>query len=362
MSIGEIGKNELLVEKEGLKIPESPSEISAEWLNSVLFPGASNKEIISIELDSSFGPWSLLGKAVRVKIDYAASGCGPGSVIVKFQVSTSEPKREGEIYQLLSEDKTGYIPQLYGIFGNGNLVLEDMTPTHSVLKKDLNISQIQNVISTLAGLQSKFYGDARVPKYDLSHFVNAIRINMESWDEFKKRYQERLGGEADAFEWITNNPEAVSSHYNSSPSSLSHGDVNKANLLFPNDGSDKPILIDWQLSAQRVIPFDLCYFMVKQLAVEQRREHEDALLKKYYGLLGDGIKASYSFDRMVLDYRACVTRSMLSAVMRVGPRFEGQPDRFEKADELAVRVIEAARDLKPVEAMQELRGIKNDKK
>ncbi|EKE21789.1 MAG: hypothetical protein ACD_7C00126G0013 [uncultured bacterium] len=338
-----------------MKIPKSPSEITAEWLNSVLFSKTSNSEIASIEIDKDFGPWSLLGKAARVKINYVTSGCEPKSVIVKFQVSVSEPKREGEIYSLLFEEKVSYIPRIYGKFGNGNLVMEDMTSTHSVLKNDLTISQIQNVVVILADLQTRFFDDSRVPKYDLSHFVNAIRINMQSWDIFKKRYQDQLGSEAADFEWILKNPEVVSSHYNSNPSSLSHGDVNKANLLFPNDGSNAPIFIDWQLSAQRVIPFDLSYFIVKQLTVEQRRKYEKDLLKEYYEMLGDKIKASYSFNHLVLDYRACVTRSMLSAVMRVGPRFENQPNRFKKADELATRVIEAVRDLKPIEAIQELK-------
>ncbi|KKP68484.1 MAG: hypothetical protein UR66_C0005G0031 [Candidatus Moranbacteria bacterium GW2011_GWE1_35_17] len=338
-----------------MKIPKSPAEITAEWLDSVLFSKTSNSEIASIEIDKDFGPWSLLGKAVRIKISYTTSGCEPKSVIVKFQVSVSEPKREGEIYSLLFEEKVLCVPRIYGEFGNGNLVMEDMTPTHSVLKDDLTITQIQNVVSTLADLQTRFFDDSRVPKYDLSHFVNAIRINMQSWDIFKKRYQDQLGNESADFEWILKNPEVVSSHYNSNPGSLSHGDVNKANLLFPNDGSNSPIFIDWQLSAQRIIPFDLCYFIVKQLTVEQRRKHENALLKEYYELLSDKIKASYSFNHLVLDYRACVTRSMLSAVMRVGPRFENQPNRFKKADELATRVIEAVRDLKSIEAIQELK-------
>ena len=45
---------------------------------------------------------------------------------------------------------------------------------------------------------------------------------------------------------------------------------------------------------------------------------------------------------------------MLSAVTRMGPKFESQPNRFEAADKLATRVIEAVRELKPVEAIQEL--------
>jgi aminoglycoside phosphotransferase (APT) family kinase protein len=233
--------------------------------------------------------------------------------------------------------------------------MEDMTPTHSVIKNDLTLSQIRNVISTLADVQSRFWRDSRVPKYDLSHYVNSININMgQSWDVFKDRYQEKLGKETTAFEWMLKNPEIVASHYNSNPTILSHGDVNVSNLLFPSDGSDRPILIDWQLAAQRIIPFDLSYFLVKSLTVKQRREHEDMLLKEYYALLADQIRSSYTFDRLILDYRACATRSMLSATMRVGPRYDSYPNRFEAADELATRVIGAVRDLKPVDAIEEL--------
>lgn len=341
--------------KNTIETPESPSEITLEWLKNILKQEQLGSDIISFEIDKDFGPWSLLGKAIRVKLDYGTAKHGPQSVIVKFQVSTSKPEREGEVYQLLTEGNFHPTPHLYGTFGNGNLILEDLTLSHSVLKEDLTISQIENVVTSLADLQKRFFGDSRIPKYDLSHFVNAVPIHMESWDIFKERYRKQLGAEAAAFEWISENPEIVSSHYNSNPSSLSHGDVNSSNLLFPKDGSDQPIFIDWQLSAQRVIPFDLSYFIVKQLTVEQRREHEEALLKKYYELLSDEMKVNYPFDRLVLDYRACLTRSMLSAVMRVGSRFSGQPNQFELADKLANQVIEAVKDLKPIEAIKELK-------
>jgi len=71
-------------------------------------------------------------------------------------------------------------------------------------------------------------------------------------------------------------------------------------------------------------------------------------------LLSNTIRADYAFDRLVLDYRTCLTRSMLSAVTRLGLKFNSHPNRFEAADTLATRVIEAVRDLKPVEAIEEL--------
>jgi hypothetical protein len=103
-----------------------------------------------------------------------------------------------------------------------------------------------------------------------------------------------------------------------------------------------------------VLPFDISRLLACSLKVEQRQKHEDRLLNEYYKLLPDHIKTSYSFERFFLDYRACLTRSMLSAVMAVGPRFDSRPDKFEDADVKARRVITAVKDLKPVDAIQEL--------
>jgi hypothetical protein len=342
-----------------MKIPESPSEISVEWLREMLINESSANKIVSIEIDKNFGPVSLLGKVVRVIINYAEEVTEPKSLIVKFQVSCSDKKRESVIYQLLGEAEVPFVPRLYGVFGKGNLVLEDLSFTHSVIDKnqDLTIKQIRNVVAILADINSRFYGDSRVPKNDISHFVNSININMEEgWDIYKNRYQEQLEEAASDFEWMWQNREIVSAYYNSGPATLIHGDVNRGNLLFSNDGSDKPILIDWQLSGQKVLPFDLAYFIIQRLTVAQRRKHENELVREYYNLLPEYIHAEYSFDHLMLDYRACVTRTMLSSVTGVGPKFSSRLDQFERADAGAARVIAAVKDLKPVEAIQELQA------
>ncbi|MDD4332850.1 MAG: DUF1679 domain-containing protein [Patescibacteria group bacterium] len=338
-----------------IETPQSPSEITVEWLKTIL-PQKISNEIISIEADEKFRPNGHLGKIEKININYAVQNQNPGSVIIKFQ-KCSNPKKEAEIYQLLENAGVSYIPHLYGKFGEGNLVLEDLSSTHSV-QETFTIDQIRQVLSLLADLDSRFWGDSKIPKDNLSHFVNSININFEKgWNKFKNRCEKELGGEIADFEWMWKNREIISSYYNSSPTTMCHGDVNRSNLLFPNDKKNKPILIDWQLSGQKVLPFDLSYFLVKALTVEQRREYEENLLEEYYNLLPEKIKSNYSYSDFILDYRACATRSMLSAVTKFGPIFENDFSN-EAADNLSKRVIEAVRDIKPIEAIQELRKYK----
>ena len=338
-----------------IKSPESPSEITLEWLKTMI--PETLGEVTSIEPDEEFKPGGHLGKLEKIRINHSSQDCETESVIVKFQ-KCSDPKNEAKVYQLLKDADVSYIPHLYGKFGNGNLVLEDLSSTHSVAE-DLNIDQVRQVIGLLADVNGKFFGDDSVPKNDLLHFVNSININFEkSWEKFKNRYEEKLGNEISDFEWMWKNREIVSGHYNSNPTTLCHGDVNRSNILFPNDSSNNPVLIDWQLSGQKVLPFDISYFLVKALSVEQRREHEYVLLKEYYELLPENIRSSYSFDIFMLDYRACTTRSMLSAVTKFGPIFE-KDFSYDSADNLFDRIIEAIRDYKPIEAIQELKTIKS---
>ena len=114
------------------------------------------------------------------------------------------------------------------------------------------------------------------------------------------------------------------------------------------------MLIDWQLAGRGLAANDISFFLVKSLTIRERRQNEKSLLLYYYKLLPENIQAVYSFNKFRLDYRACLTRSMLSAIMLVGPKFADLPDRYQLADTIAARVIAAVQDLDPVSAFNEL--------
>jgi aminoglycoside phosphotransferase (APT) family kinase protein len=211
------------------------------------------------------------------------------------------------------------------------------------------------VLAILAEIHGSFWGDPRVPTFEPERFAGVIDYNMrQCWEPFARRYGERLGGAADAFQWMWRNAEIVSAHRLSEPSTLFHGDVHAENLLFADDLGSSPTLIDWQLAGRGLAANDVSFLLVKSLAVRERQANEERLLHDYYGLLPERAQADYGYNRFRLDYRACVTRSMVSAVMLVGPRFADRPDRYDLADVLAERVIAAVRDLDPVGAFREL--------
>jgi aminoglycoside/choline kinase family phosphotransferase len=275
-------------------------------------------------------------------------------VIVKFQARRSD--WEARIYGLLSEAGVRSVPRLLGSFEHGTLVMEDLSPMRSGTQlAGCTLQQAQDVLAILAEIHGRFWGDPWVPSVPAERFAAVIDVNMtQCWHLFRNRYRELLGDAAAGFGWMWNNAGTVAAHRLSKPTTLFHGDVHAENLLFGGEGKRGPVLIDWQLAARGLATNDLSFFLVKSLTVDERRANEERLLWGYYGMLPERARATYAFRRLKLDYRACVTRSMVSAVMLVGPRFADRPDRYELADALAARVIAAVRDLDPVGAIREL--------
>lgn len=334
--------------------PESASDISVDWLKSVLPWERPECQLLSVEVESDFGGPSLLGRIARVVLRYTEQGCGPASVVVKFQLRESD--WEARIYQLLTEAGAPSVPEMFGAFERGTLILEDLSPARPGSQVEgCTLQQVREVLSILADIHGRFWDDQRVPSIPPAQFASVIDYNMEQcWEPFQARYQDILGEAASDFEWMWRNASTVSAHRLSEPSTLFHGDVHAENLLFNEDGENAPVLIDWQLAGRGLASNDLSFFLVKSLTVSERRANEERLLQDYFGMLPEQVRVTYGFDSFVLDYRACVTRSMLSAVMLAGPRFTDRPDRYDLADALATRVIAAVEDHKPADAFNEM--------
>jgi hypothetical protein len=341
------------VEEVVLRIPKSASAITLDWLRDALPWEPAACKPVSAEIEPDAGGPSLLGRVARVRLGYAAPGCGPPSLIVKFQARPSD--WEAQIYRLLSEHDTLAVPRLLGASARGTLVLEDAAPLRAGDQVDgCRLPQARDVLAVLAEIHGHFWGDPRVPAMAPSKFAAAITVNMaQCWDPFRHRYRAMLGDVADTFVWMWRHPKTVAAHRLSEPATLFHGDVHAENLLFGEAGTP-PVLIDWQLASRGLAANDVSFFLVKSLSVEDRWAHEAQMLADYYASLPERVHNDYGFDRLTLDYRACVTRSMVSAVMLVGPRFADRPDRLALADLLARRVIAAVRDLDPVGALHTL--------
>ncbi len=76
------------------------------------------------------------------------------------------------------------------------------------------------------------------------------------------------------------------------PRTIVHGDFRADNLLF---GPAGPVVLDWQTCSYGPAASDLAYFLASSLTVPARRQHEQALTRRYHeALTGRGVTLSWS--------------------------------------------------------------------
>ena len=113
-------------------------------------------------------------------------------------------------------------------------------------------------------------------------------------------------------------------------------------------GADTITMIDFQLSTRHVGAWDVCNLLAASITPELRREHEGALLQRYYNRVSElaGDKpgfAGYSLDRLWYDYRASLLQQGVAQV--ITSNLQGGNERgTELLEQLHMRPLLAAID------------------
>lgn len=152
-------------------------------------------------------------------------------------------------------------------------------------------------------------------------------------DRFDARFLDVnvLGPLGDAIPSEARDPDRLASAYRTvvaraataTPWVVLHGDAHVGNILLDADG--RPVLVDWQLVQRGGWYMDVGYHLGSSLPVEERRTHEDELLRHYLSCLaGHGIDApSFETARSLIGlglihgmFLWSITRQVDSAVIK----------------------------------------------
>ncbi len=294
----------------------------------------------------------ILGNLYKIELRRSNQLSKKCDVIYKNQCC-SDKLRESIVYDLLSESFKDLIPQKICDFQNGDIVIENLKNCKSGKIIDgCNISDAKNILSGIAKIHSFFWDQSKIPVDSYNQFAGILKYNLdENWESYIKRYSLLLGNAEKDFKWLLNNSKTASLILHEGKT-LTHGDLHLENIMFSE--SEKIYFIDWQLASKRSPAFDISFFLIQNVDSEIRKKHENELLEHYYNNLPANIKSDYSFRIFILEYRACLTRSMMSSVMMIGKRFAHKENQMDDADIIANRVIHAVKELKPIEAIEEL--------
>jgi len=352
---------------------DRPDDLSAGWVTAALRHSGLDVEVAEV----AFSPIGTgqMADSFRLELSYAATGPGvkaPDSVVVKMQAADALSREAGargayetevRFYTELAPTLSMRTPECYHAVGPDEdsrfaLVLEDLAPAEQGDQlRGCRIDQAQSAVVDLAGLHGPRWCDPalfdlawmRRIAEPLAEVVQALVIDNTA--RFIEHYGPRVS-EADASvlrtfaersgRWLSERNERFAPI---------HGDYRLDNLLFATPAGGNPVaIVDWQTAEIGLPGRDLGYFLGNSLLPEDRRKHEQALVRSYHEALLEHDVADYSLDECFDDYRYGQFQGpLITVIASVGLTHTERGDDMFMA--MSSRACEAIRDLESLELL-----------
>jgi aminoglycoside/choline kinase family phosphotransferase len=351
-----------------IRCPRALTDIDAAWLGDALQQRYPGVEVLTTEIvDLTQGTSTRM----RLRARYADNGATtpPKALFAKsaFENGFRDMMTAAGIYEAevrafseLLPNVNARTPALYASAvdetdGQFLLIMEDMVDAGISWYPPggpISVDEAEKVLAGMATWHAPFWDDPALngrawlptPQESAKHdttkmFVQTgIQLLQENWSN---SLPEVAGAEelVTAFDTLM---EASSE----APRTLLHGDPHLGNLG-RIDG--EPVFLDWQVIRRGHAALDLSYFLSMSLEIEDRRAHEEQLLRDYLDRrtsLGGGEE---SFDSLWASYRAQSLYGLL--VWAATPEFM-QPSTVTVP--YVTRALAAFDDLDTLEAIRAL--------
>ncbi|MEE3327302.1 MAG: phosphotransferase [Myxococcota bacterium] len=313
--------------------------MTTEWLGQIL--GANLSGFESEALGEGAG---LLGLLIRVTPQYTSdSAGGPSSLIAKFPTPTAENRvvaetfdmygRELRFYARLANQTAARTPDVYCAEYDGEssdfaLLIEDLSVYRAGDQREgANLKDAERAIDQIVKLHSTWWDQteieelAWIPIQDNPVQCAGMTQGFAAgWDVFLDKFGDVLpSGKQRAFSQIGPQTDSCLRRLCSGTRTVVHGDFRLDNLFFGvDDDADQVAMFDWQGISRSCGPQDLGYFLSQSLQSEVRKDHHDALVRRYWDGLCDAGIQGYSFERCWEDYRCAVLYLFTYAVVIAG--------------------------------------------
>ena len=345
-------------------IPTS-SSLTAEWLSNILAKAGHKNSDVS-HFDTEIIGTGQMGKCIRIKLNYNASNHdGPATLVAKFPSDDANSratsagigayKKEVAFYRDFQPRLTIETPKCYfaDIEENGDdfaLILADLAPAEqgNQLEGCLPVL-VHKAISQVVGLHAPSWNNDEMLQHRLA------KVSQKRLDGDKALYNKAIGPFIEEFSPRLSKAQcdifqqAADSTYplfapRVGNTSLVHTDFRLDNLMIDPTGAQAEIsVVDWQTYSAGNPLADVAYFIASSLTVEERREHEESIVRGYHQQLQEcGVK-EYSWDQCWMDYRLGAFSGFLVAV--IASVFVKKTDRGDKmftlmADRLSQQAID----------------------
>jgi hypothetical protein len=359
-------------------LPPTTVDATAEFVTDALRAGAiidAATSVSEVEHEPIGEGVGIVGQLARLQLRYKGAAAGaPGTVILKLPSQFPENRaigdhfnfyeREGRFYQQLRDKLSIRTARCYwnhiDVEANSyGLLLED-------LGQRTMISQISGADHVRAGqaLQALavVHGTSwSSPTLDSLAWMPRLDdpVNLAAGQSYRDAWplcEERVGRDLPpgAVE-LAQRTQAVFEdllrvEVAEAPLTICHGDFRADNLMF-DDGApehDRVAVLDWQISYRGPAISDVAYFLCQSLTIEERRAHEQALVRGWYDALTaalGGDPVDYPFELAWDQYRRATLGTTVYPVTAVGAMDPANERGRELLLAMAARSFTAALDL-----------------
>jgi len=294
---------------EPLLIPSVPSDITAEWLGDALRPHGA--DVVAVDLVDVH---EVTNTHVKVHATYAGASSVPSDLFVKMPpldparreaiAQTDMGRREAQFYSDLAPTVRLRVPACFASEFDPTtrdfvLVLEDIVAGGSTIS-DGTVGVAPDsaavALEELAHLHGRFADvgvrDAEVPwvpraKHASSYGERLLQIAL---DEHRDRLQPDFATLAELY---IERGDELQALWHSGPNTVIHGDPHLGNLF---DDHGRTGFLDWGIVNVSSPMRDASYFITMAMGIEDRRAHEEALLRQYLDAHNALAPVAISFD------------------------------------------------------------------
>ncbi|MGA0863897.1 MAG: oxidoreductase family protein [Ilumatobacteraceae bacterium] len=314
-----------------MPVPMSADQLDAPWLTEALRHAghlAADESVSSLRRTVIGEGIGMVGQLVRLEIEYAGGSTNlPPTMIAKlpspFEANRAQMQafryyvREALFYREVAPRAGVRTPKCWwSAIDNENnlsaLLLEDVGHLQvSDQIEGMSPDLAERAIRAIARLHAQWWEKPELDALDWMDYGNgpvtmqAVPLFEFAWPLYLANgFGDLLSADQVALgERVRDHFERLLNDFGGQHRTICHTDFRSENMFFGEPGSDDEVVIlDWQLTTRSGGLYDVAYLLAQSLTVDDRRAHEERLLRLYHRCLTEhGL--SFTFDEIMEFYR-----------------------------------------------------------
>ena len=311
-------------------VPMLVSDLSAGWLTGALREAGHldpSAEVTSLRAEPFGEGVGMVGQLARLHVTYSAGVGLPATFIVKLPSPYEANRAQMQQFRYYVREALFYreVAPMAGIrtprcwwsaIDHENalsaILLEDVAHLSSPDQiAGMSPELAERAVRAIARFHARWWQSPELDSIDWMDYGNgpitmgAVPLFQFAWPMFLDNGFRALLTDAQVAlgEKVRDRFGSLLTDFGGEPRTICHTDFRSENMFFGEPGTDDEfVLIDWQLTTRSGGMYDVSYLLAQSLTVEDRRAHEDRLLRAYHEELSAG-GVDVSFDEVRDFYR-----------------------------------------------------------